>query len=58
MMTTQVEARGKIAELVARFQGLGPAARQRLNERQTCASFIAPLFEALGWNPTRFHGGD
>ncbi|MBI4297040.1 MAG: N-6 DNA methylase [Chloroflexi bacterium] len=48
MVTSQEEARQSIQELVERFRQQtqrGP----RLNERQTAASYIEPLFEALGW---------
>lgn len=48
-MTAQEAAQGEIARLVARFQTLTVAQRQRFNERQSGASFIEPLFEALGW---------
>ncbi len=44
------EAKQKVAELVKKYEALSPAEIKGYNEAATKASFIEPLFRALGWN--------
>ncbi len=44
------EAKQKVAELVKKYEALSPAEIKSYNEAATKASFIEPLFRALGWN--------
>ncbi|MDD5338544.1 MAG: N-6 DNA methylase [Dehalococcoidales bacterium] len=44
------EAKQKVAELVKKYEALSPAEIKGYNEAATKASFIEPLFRALGWD--------
>jgi len=47
---TKEEARQKVAELVAKYEGLRPSEIKTFHEAKTKQGFIEPLFRALGWD--------
>ena len=44
------EAKAKVAELVAKYEHLGPAEVKSYHEAKTKQGFIQPLFQHLGWD--------
>ncbi len=48
--TSQEKARQEIANFVAKYQSLSPAAIKKYTEADTRRVFILPLFQALGWD--------
>jgi len=50
MPVTKDEAKAKIAELVAKYEGLSASQIKAFNEANTKRGFIEPLFKALGWD--------
>ena len=50
MSITQEQARREIADLVAKYQNLTPAAIGKYTEADTRRIFVMPLFSALGWD--------
>lgn len=51
-MPNRDAARQQIAELVAKFAAMTPAARGHMSEEEVKVRFILPLFTALGWDVT------